>query len=460
MFEEFFGTDAEFVPVQLHQPTQECYEARPPRGSMCDESFEVPSSDPKGSCDYTVQLIKKFISDGLYETTFDSAIPEPLQSPAFETVDKFRMSSLQLGEVFQLMLERKKDYNFDARYATCQWFTENLDLMLSFVPDAHPRVVEEIDVSTDPLFIGALVIACLSTLVVLFSFVSVGLRRNTKIVFYAQPESLNILLVGLLLVSVATILLVTPHTDKGCLSTSWLINLGYAVHFAPLCSKIFAINSLHGVEGKQMQRMRLSKIQLYRAVFLLTAAVTVFMIIWTMKDPPEKVYAYELTQTTKGDATIVASSNYCGSDSDLWEAISLGWQASVLLPTAVVAFVACRVSEDMNDTRSLSMILYTHCFFLIFRATLFLVDDGSAPCKSMAYRSLLFSGDILCALATYFFPKLIDHEEVKEEEEILPDLFLNSSIFVADIIGFTAWSSAREPHQVRKIHSIVFENGI
>jgi len=457
LFEEFFGTDAEFVPVQFHQPTQECYEARPPRGSMCDETFEVSSSDPKGSCDYTVQLIKKFISDGLFETTYDNSIPEALQSPAYETVDNFKMSTLQLGEIAQIMLKRKKDYNFDARYATCQWFTENLDLMLSFAPDAHPRIIEEVDTSTNPMFIGALVVACLSMFVVVFALVSVGLKRNTKVVFYAQPQSLTILLLGLLLVSVATILLVTPHSDKSCISAAWLINVGYAVHFAPLAARIFAINSLHGINAQQMQRIRISKVQLCRSVVLLTTAVTAFMIVWTMKDPPEKVYTYELTDTMKDDMAVVASSNYCGSESDMWEAISLGWQACLLLPTAVVAFVACRVREDMNDTRSLSLIVYSHSFFLIFRATLFLVDDGSDPCELMAFRSLLLSGDIIIALATYFFPKLVDREEIKKEEEILPDLFLNSSIFVADVMGFTAWSSAREPHQVFKLLETLYQ---
>jgi hypothetical protein len=449
LFEEFFGTDAEFVPVQLTQPTQECYEHRPPRGSMCDTEYDISSSDPRGSCDYSAQSIKKFISDGLFETSYDPAIPEALQSPAFATIDNYRMTTLQLNQIFQLWLERDTDYNFDARYATCKWLVENLDNVLSFVPESHPRAIKAVDTSKDPLFLGGLAVACISAIAVLFAFVSICMKRSTKVVYYAQVEALAILLFGLQLLSAGTIIMMVPHTDESCVSIAWLINLGYAIHLGPLVSKIFAINSHLANNWKQMQRVRLSKAQLYPFVSLLTASIIAFMIVWTKQDPPEKVFGYAVTDlVADGGETIVSEFNYCGSGSDIWQAASLAWQAVLLLPTAVVAFVACRVKEDMNDTKALSMIVYSHSFFLIFRAAMYLLDDGSDPVEMMAYDSLLISGDVIVSVATYFFPKLLENEVVQNDDKILPDLFLNSSILVADVMGFTAWSSAREPHQV------------
>ena len=459
LFEEFFGTDAEFVPVILPQPTQECYEHRPPRGSMCNEDFVVETmSDPLGSCDYAPQSIKKFISDGLYSTTYDPAIPEPLQSPAYETIENYRMTELQLNQILQMMLEHNVDYNFDARYATCKWVVDNLDHVLSFIPESHPRAIRQVDHSTSPVFIGSLVIACLSVIVVLFSFVSIAMKRNTKVVFYAQLETLAILLVGLLVLSVGSVLMVVPYSDGSCVSIAWLINIGYAIHFAPLVTKVFAINNFLATSGKQMQRVRLSKLNLYRGVVLLTSLVIGFMVAWTIKDPPEKVFHYKLVDETTDDGeSVVCESNTCGSSNEVWQLVSLAWQAAVLLPTAVVAFVACRVKEDMNDTKSLSMVVYCHSFFLIFRSALVFMDDGTFHSDLMAYRSILISGDILFSIAIYFFPKLKDSEESDADDEILPDLFLNSSIMVADVIGFAAWSSAREPHQVFKLLETLYE---
>ena len=450
LFEEFFGTDAEFVPVNLGQPTQECHEHRPPRGSMCNTEYMVSSSDPRGACDYTVDSIKKFISDGLYQTTFDPAIPEALRSPAYTTIDNYRMATLQLNQIFQLWLERKTDYNFDARYATCKWVADNIDHVLSWVPESHPRLIEEVDNTKTPLFLGALAVACIAATVVIFSFVKIVVKKNTKVIYYAHFESLVVLLAGLLLLSVGTILLVVPNTDGSCISIAWLINMGYAIHFAPLVSKILAINNNNGTQGKQMQRVRLGKTELYRAVALLTSLVSIFMILWTVKKPFEMKSAYQLAdEISESGETVVMEINYCGSCTQLWHLLSLIWQAIILLPTAVIAFLAYRVKEDINDTKAIAMLVYAHSFFLIFRGSLFLVDDGSEPAELMAYSSFLISGDILVAVAIYFLPKFTANEELNNsEEEILPDLFLNSSIFVADVMGFAAWSSAREPLQV------------
>jgi len=459
LFEEFFGTDAEFVPVNLGQPTQECHEHRPPRGSMCDTEYDISSSDPRGACDYTVDSVKKFISDGLYETTYDSAIPEALQSPAYTAIDNYRMTTLQLNQIFQLWLERKRDYNFDARYATCKWVVDNLDHVLSWVPKSHPRSIEEVDTTKTPLFLGALAVACIAAMYVIFSFVNVGMKRMTKVIYFAQFESLVAILTGLLLLSIGTILMVVPHTDDSCVSIAWLVNLGYAIHFAPLVSKVFAINSNLANHEKQMQRVRLSKTQLYRALIALTTLVTVFMVVWTAKKPFELKSAYQLSEETiESGETIVVEVNYCGSCTELWYMLSLTWQAIILFPTAVIAFVACRVKEDINDTKALSLVVYTHSFFLAFRASLFLLDDGSKSAELMAYNSLLISVDIIVVVVIYFFPKFFAKEELNNNEEILPDLFLNSSICMADVMGFAAWSSAREPHQVFKLLETLFES--
>ena len=42
--------------------------------------------------------------------------------------------------------------------------------------------------------------------------------------------------------------------------------------------------------------------------------------------------------------------------------------------------------------------------------------------------------------------------------EVLPDLFLNTTIIFAHVEGFAAWSSAREPFQVFKFLESLFEN--
>ena len=48
-----------------------------------------------------------------------------------------------------------------------------------------------------------------------------------------------------------------------------------------LVTKIFAINNHLANNWKQMQRVRLSKAQLYPFVSLLTASIIAFIVVWT-----------------------------------------------------------------------------------------------------------------------------------------------------------------------------------
>jgi len=477
MYEEFFHTDAEFIAVTLPPSSRECNENRDPFGSLCDPAFSearntgaFDGSLGLGACDTPLtQTIKKFISNGLVQATFDPDIPEAFRSPAYAMIDNFRISSEDLRDIFNDWRtggkDRKdyEDYYFEARYATCKWVKANLGNITAFFPEGHPRVYVEVDPVKLPAFVAAQAIACIAVVLVTLAFISVAMKRKTKAMFYAQVDSFILILTGLLLLSFGALLLVVPHTDTTCIVVGWLINLGYAVHLAPLTTKIFEINGQQASSGKQMERIRLGKLQLYRGVTILTTLVVAFMTVWTMKDPPAKVFQYDVTgedfiynknefNMTKNTLTACYS---CRSESNIWQALSLAWQGILLLPTAVVAFVSCKVIEDMNDTKTLSTVVYFHSFFLIFRATFFLIDGDSDPSILMAYRSLLISADIIISVVIQVFSKLLETEKV--DEEILPDLFLNSSIFVADVMGFAAWSSAREPHQVFKLLETLYE---
>jgi hypothetical protein len=71
--------------------------------------------------------------------------------------------------------------------------------------------------------------------------------------------------------------------------------------------------------------------------------------------------------------------------------------------------------------------------------------------------SILLSLDIILSSSVYFLPKLLQSSE-EVDKEILPDLFLNATVMIADVEGFTAWSSVREPIQVFKFLEALHEN--
>lgn len=424
----------------------------------CDGDREVMRGEKEGACDTPTQTLKKMITLGLYEASNDPDMPEALWSPAYDVLANFQISHLQYGQIFQnwFRLDRD-DFNFANRQATCQWVIDNLDMVKSFVPKSFPRSIEKEDFADSPLVTSALAIAGLVGVLLLLLIVLVFAKRNTRVIYFAQIEFLSLLLVGSLLVVVGALLLTLPPTSGTCVATVWLTNIGYAVQLVPLAQRTFAINKLANI-GKQMQRVRIRATRLFRVTGVALCLVGAFLAAWTVIDPPTKSEDYDLTTTANenGD-TVVILSEMCASESDLWLVGSLSWQALVILPSLVVSIVVSRVTSDINDTKYVAATFVVHTMFLALRASIRAVMGENNTAGLTAATSLLLSFDMCIASAIYIVPKLCQDSK-NMDAEILPDLFLETTVMIADIEGFTAWSSVREPIQVFKFLEALFEN--
>ena len=333
--------------------------------------------DPKGACDYDAENLKKLIAKGFEELTSGPNIPDALRSPAYEVVSAFQITSLQLGQILKYWLERGTDkYNFDPRDATCRWVAENLDLLRSFIPQSYPRVQKE-DHSGKNIFTAAYIVAGIALVMAASSFLLTFLRRHTKVIYHTQVEFLFVFQTGLFLLAVGAAFAAVPPSDGFCVSFIWLTNLAYVLQLVPLAIRIDAINRLAS-SGKQMQRARLRTNKLFGAVATMACIVAGFLIAWTITDAPEKGTHYQLTgEVTSQNQTVVATYESCGSSSDLWFIVSLSWQAVLLFPAMVVAFVASRVLEDINDTKTMALVICTQAVFLILRGAVFSMKNSN-----------------------------------------------------------------------------------
>ena len=371
------GTDAEFTRVVLPPPTQECQDNRIDLSVLCGNNLKAMRGNPRGACDYDAENLKKLISKGFEELSSGPDIPDALRSPAYDFVSAFQITSLQLGQILEYWLERGTDrYNFDPRDATCRWVAQNLDLLRSFIPHSYPRVQKE-DLSGKNLFTTAFVMVGVALVMVLSSLLLTFLRRHTKVIYHTQVEFLFFFQTGLLLLAIGAAFEAASPADGVCVSVIWLTNLGYVVLLVPLAIRIDAINRLAS-SGKQMHRVRLRTTKMFGAVATMMCLVGSFLVAWTITDPPQKGTHYQLTgQVTAQNETVVTTSESCRSGSDLWFIVSLCWQALLLFPSMVVAFVASRVVEDMNDTKTMALVLYTQAAFLILRGVGFTAIQSS-----------------------------------------------------------------------------------
>ena len=225
----------------------------------------------------------------------DASIPEALRSPAFDALNKYSISELQLAIILSYLDKRSTDASFDTRDATCQWVAENIDYVKSFIPRGYPRVVQDkVDARSDPLFYVSLVTAIAAVCLVIVVAGGVYRYRRRRIFALAQVEFLFFVLLGVLLVAVGSVARALPPSDVTCTTAPWPTNVGYTLELVPLLLKVSAINRLM-VAAARMKRVELNRNNLLRLVVGVAALVAAGMATWTIFDPNRKATEYAMT---------------------------------------------------------------------------------------------------------------------------------------------------------------------
>jgi len=399
--------------------TQQCIESRIEPGDRCDDLLEQRVGSPLGACTDSAKSLRKLISGSLYDIIYDSSIPEAIRSPGYDVLKLFRISELQLDELFQYWQTKPSP-----REAVCTWVAENINWTSTFIPRSHPRVLKENES-------GGLVYVCaalggLATLLVLCTAAAVFARREKQAVKCSQIDHLSLLLTGSFLIAMGAIVVGLPASNVSCIASIWLINIGYTLEIVPLVVKIAAINRLMSA-GRRMKRVVLNRRSLYGAVACIFLVVVFFLALWTVLDKPTKALEYDLTESLTGEgATIVQYQYYCNSHSEVWQYMEVSWKVFFLLCASVVAFQVRHLQESIGESRTLAFLIYSQLVFVVLRlVTLLLTDSLSGSTLDQA-RSVLFSVDTIATMLIYFIPKVFGGEEK-----------------VSDLLSVTALSSSR-----------------
>jgi hypothetical protein len=155
-----------------------------------------------------------------------------------------------------------------------------------------------------------------------------------------------------------------------------------------------------------------------------------------MVNPPQEAFQYKVTDSVNEDGeTIIAAFDYCGSSFDSSSGTSTWYnvsRAAVILPAGMIALMSLRVREDMNDTKSMSLVLFIHIVMLVVGIVLLVVwNEGS---NMMGYASLVLSVDVVLSIGVYCLPKFLNSGEVLDTDP-LPDVFVNTTVVLTEEIG-------------------------
>lgn len=349
-----------------------------------------------------------------------------------------------------MFLQRLSIDQFRLKYAqqrylavACEWVVDNLELIQSWIPPTHPRVLRVQVLTDDSLFLAALGLAlgvALSTIAIsAFCFVN----RRARVIYDLQHCFLVLILTGVILILNGAVLLVIEVSDFSCTFLVWLTSLGYCFQLVPMALRMNAIQVFLNT-GRNMRRVRLDRNALGKWFLGALVLVCVFLILWTFVDRPKETFGYELTsdETTTGE-TVVLGTSHCASDDEWWHVTDIVWKMAVLLLSLVLALGPAIVKENINDTRPYAILFMLQLANATSRLVLLVTTVDADPTDLMAVESILLSLDASFVLILIFGPLIIAPKEAKDETEILPELFLRTSIVTMDITGFLAWSSVR-----------------
>eukprot|EP00934_Nitzschia_sp_Nitz4_P004111 Nitzschia sp. Nitz4//scaffold458_size6098//2//3483//NITZ4_009188-RA/size6098-augustus-gene-0.1-mRNA-1//-1//CDS//3329552307//4101//frame0 len=454
-YEQFQGTDAEMTQVLLPSVTQECLDARVDLYEVCGDNETSKYGDAAGACDWPIQNLKKLIAASLKGS---SRSDNPaFSNPAYETISNFEMTNIQYSSIFQRWFEAGVDgWEYDLRAATCSWVVDNLDVLQSFVPETYPRVVAEVDTTGNSWYIAADVTCGVSIALVLVCAAATFWYRNSKIMHRVQVEFMSLLLLGLVLVSIASVIAIVQQTNATCTAVPWFESIGNTIIAVTLGVRVYAISKLNAA-GKQMRHVRLRRKKLYLLVGALVCCAVALLTIWTVVGDPKLTAEFTLSNDeTVYNERIVHTEYMCATKSDLYELINVGWNTIILLPVLVVSITLGAV-HNVNDTKALRITLLARAVMSVLRCIAAIEFQDKMLSDYLAFLSVLLGVDSILTMILYIIPKFFKNEEVISDS-LLPDMFLNTTVAVASIDGFTAWSSVREPVQVFQLLEVLFES--
>eukprot|EP00934_Nitzschia_sp_Nitz4_P007435 Nitzschia sp. Nitz4//scaffold138_size62050//40663//43710//NITZ4_006392-RA/size62050-processed-gene-0.8-mRNA-1//1//CDS//3329535779//7425//frame0 len=418
--EEFRGTEYEFQPVLLPEPTAECRENRIEPEDRCSVYDLMRQGQPLGGCDNEANDLKMVIASSLRDMSYNASEVE--RSPGYEALRNLKVSHLDMNVMLGQWAANGRT-GFAAREAVCSWVTEHLDELESFIPHGFPRTIVEYTKYNEPLLYVAISCAVLAFVYVLVAWGMVYTYRRRKVFVFAQIPFVNMVLGGLLLVTITAFLFALEPSATVCTSRVWFLSLGYTLELVPLLVKVAAINRLMAAT-KRMRRVQISMQSLYATVAVVNFFVLIFLMIWTVVDKPYGAEGRYLT-----DDNEISTSVTCQQDSPAWEMIVLLWNGILIVCASMLAFQSRNVKQEFNESQSLGsrnvkqefnesqslgVMIYSHFVLLVLFVVIWLVGQGGEDemptfdqAKARAACSILMSFDVVSAVTIYIVPKVL-----------------------------------------------------
>lgn len=128
--------------------------------------------------------------------------------------------------------------------AVCEWIVENIEDLENIIPEDYPKTYQDDNNFGSAAIVFAKILAFVTALISSVCMILTCKYRGTKVMTFAQPIFILLVLVGFFFVSVAAYLHAEQPTNSICLSAKWIEILGYTIELIPVLVKTSAMNRL------------------------------------------------------------------------------------------------------------------------------------------------------------------------------------------------------------------------
>mmetsp|Transcript_14818 Transcript_14818/g.26506 ORF Transcript_14818/g.26506 Transcript_14818/m.26506 type:complete len:339 (+) Transcript_14818:1967-2983(+) len=260
------------------------------------------------------------------------------------------------------------------------------------------------------------------------SAMRLSVRKNSQI------EFVYMLLTGLFFVTLGALLLAIVPSDGACITSVWLLNVGYTLVLVPTLVRVSAIIKVIQA-GKKFRRVNVDKKILVITSIGISAIAAVFCGLWTGLDPMKVQEEVSIDDEAKNDlgetVTSVSYSYYCESVSNAWYWVSFVCQCLLLVSGSALAFQLRSAPKIVNDSRELAFMIYSSFMFLILRIVLQVVISSSPPEASLTRSSLQKTTSIFWSIDSIvnvciYFSKFFRKDETGKQQNRLGNVGYNN----------------------------------
>lgn len=148
------------------------------------------------------------------------------------------------------------------------------------------------------------------------------------------------------------------------------MRLGYTLAIVPILIKVSVINKLAKV-GMGCKRVEIDRNQFKKILTVTVCILFLFLVLWTSIDIPRKTEQYAMSKQNIADFNVSIG---CESRRVEWKIVAYGWEFLLLLSATIITFQSRDVIQQLNESHSLTLMVYSHFMFVIVSVLTMVMD--------------------------------------------------------------------------------------